>query len=42
MLKSFHDYPTDSAYLYEVRNQLANQIMEMREAVKKLNGSKVK
>ncbi len=42
MLIDFHNYPTDSAYLYEVRHQLAKQIMEMREAVKKLNGSKVK
>ncbi|MBE6378230.1 MAG: DUF4091 domain-containing protein [Lentisphaerae bacterium] len=37
MLKSFHDYPTDSAYLYEVRNQLANQIMEIQKVLKSKN-----
>lgn len=42
MLIDFHNYPTDSAYLYEVRHQLANQIMEIREAIKKLKGSQIK
>ena len=42
MLIDFHNYPTDSAYLYEVRHQLANQIMEIRKAIEKLSDSKVK